>query len=79
MGDEIELDSSITFQIKLPEVSECRLLHNGKIIKIWNDKEICTYITKSPGIYRVECYIHFLGKKRGWIFSNPIYVLDKRQ
>lgn len=79
MGDEIELESSLTFQIKLPEVCECRLLHNGKIIKIWNDQEICTYISKLPGIYRVECYIQYLGKKRGWIFSNPIYVQDKRK
>lgn len=79
MGEEIEMDSSITFQIKLPEVSECRLIHNGKVIKIWNDQEICTYISKSPGIYRVECYVQFLGKKRGWIFSNPIYVLEKKK
>jgi len=79
MGEEIELDSSLTFQIKLPEVSECRLIHNGKVIKIWNDQEICTYISKSPGIYRVECYTQFFGQKRGWIFSNPIYVVDKRK
>lgn len=78
MGDEIELDSSITLQIKLPESCECRLLHNGKTLKTWFDQDICTYISKLPGIYRVECYINYLGKKRGWIFSNPIYVLDKR-
>ena len=79
MGDEINLESSLTFQIKLPEACECRLIHNGNTIKVWNNQEICTFISKSPGIYRVECYVHYLGKKRGWIFSNPIYVLDKRK
>lgn len=79
MGDEIELDSSLTFQVKLPEACECRLLHNGKVIKVWADQEICTHISKLPGVYRVECYIHYFGKLRGWIFSNPIHVLDKRK
>jgi hypothetical protein len=74
MGDEIELENSITFQIKLPEPVECHLFHNGKTVQIWYDQEICTYTTKSPGYYRVECYINYYGKKRGWIFSNPIYV-----
>jgi len=77
MGDDIELESSITFQIRIPEEAECRLIHNGKVIKTWVNQEICSYITKSPGIYRVECYIHYLGMKRGWIFTNPIYVIKK--
>ena len=79
MGEEIELVSSITFQIRLPEAVECRLIHNGNIIKTWINQEICTFITKSPGFYRVECYISFFGKKRGWIFSNPIYVVKMKK
>ncbi len=75
MGEEIKVEKSITFQIRLPEAVECRLIHDGTIIKTWSDQEICTFITKSPGVYRVECYIQFLGKRRGWIFSNPIYVV----
>ena len=27
-----------------------------------------------PGVYRVEAWRNYLGRKRGWIFSNPIYV-----
>lgn len=77
MGDEIDLDPSITFQIKIPDEAECRLIHNGKVIKTWVNQDICSFITKSPGIYRVECYIQYLGIKRGWIFSNPIYVNNK--
>ncbi|MHB1120566.1 MAG: hypothetical protein ACYC11_10945, partial [Bellilinea sp.] len=36
--------------------------------------QIGAYITKEPGVYRVESYIRYLGKLRGWIFSNPIYL-----
>ena len=74
MGDEIECRNGITLQIRLPMISECRLLHNGKPVKIWRKRENCTYITSEPGVYRVEVYIHYLGRMRGWIFSNPIYV-----
>ena len=33
MGDEIDLEESITLQIKLPEKAECHLLRDGEIIK----------------------------------------------
>jgi hypothetical protein len=26
------------------------------------------------GVYRVEAYRSFLLRKRGWVFTNPIYV-----
>ncbi len=74
MGDEIELEDGITFQIRLPLATECRLIKDGQPVKVWRDKEFITYITNQPGIFRVECYLPYLGKRRGWIFSNPIYV-----
>jgi PHP domain len=74
MGDEIESEGAVTLQMKLPEVGECRLLKNGKAIKQWTRHQVCTYITTEAGVYRVEVYKRFLGKTRGWIFSNPIYI-----
>jgi hypothetical protein len=74
MGDEIRLQSGVTFQIRLPVKVECRLIRDGQLVKTWMNREICTYIANQPGAYRVECYIDYLGQKRGWIFSNPIYV-----
>jgi hypothetical protein len=35
-----------------------------------------TYIANRRGTYRVEVYIDYQGKPRGWIFSNPIFVVD---
>ncbi|NPV84755.1 MAG: PHP domain-containing protein [Anaerolineae bacterium] len=73
-GDVICLDGGITFQIRLPVPTHCHLIKDGDIINTWHNKGLCTYIVNQPGAYRVECYIDFLGKQRGWIFSNPIYV-----
>jgi hypothetical protein len=74
MGDEIKLNQSVTFQIRLPFATECRLLRDGLLVRSWTKHEICTFISNQPGVFRVECYINFKGKRRGWIFSNPIYV-----
>ncbi len=77
MGDTIFLNGGVTFQIKLPlRHAECRLIKDGNVIKSWKNQEVCTYIASQPGVYRVECYIRFLGLERGWIFSNPIYVRE---
>jgi len=74
MGDTIPVDSGATLQIHLPRRAECHLLKDGTVIKTWNKREVCTHIASDPGVYRVEVFINFLGKKRGWIYSNPIYL-----
>jgi hypothetical protein len=74
MGDEITVNEGVTLQINLPQRAECLLLKDGKVIKSWHKREICTYITPEAGIYRVEVYISYRGRRKGWIFSNPIYV-----
>ncbi len=74
MGDAITGRHGVTLQIRLPRPVDCHLLKDGKVIKQWQNRDICTHITSDPGIYRVEAYIPYLGRQRGWIFSNPIYV-----
>lgn len=76
MGDQIKSEGGLTFHIRLPQKALCRLFKNGKVLKEWADREACTYITTEPGVYRVEAFIPYKGKLRGWIFSNPIYVWD---
>ncbi len=73
MGDEINVRDGVTLNINLPEITECRLVKDGQVIKTWNNRETCTHITNLPGVYRVEVYRKHLGARRGWIFSNPIY------
>jgi hypothetical protein len=74
MGDEISAKDGVTFQIRLPRSAECNLLKDGVVVKTWHKRDTCTYITSQPGVYRVEVYIHYQGRRRGWIYSNPIYV-----
>jgi hypothetical protein len=73
-GEEVNAGQGVTFQIHLPEKAPARILKDGKQVKSWSKRENYTYITSEPGVYRVEVYRHYLGKRRGWIFSNPIYV-----
>lgn len=79
MGDEISAKNGVTFQIRLPRPVNCCLIRDGKPVKSWEKRETCTYITTEPGAYRVEAMIDFEGKARGWIYSNPIYVVKPRQ
>ena len=74
MGDDLSIESGVTLQIRLPFPTECRLIKDGQPLKTWKDKEIITHIITQPGVYRVEVYINYLGRRRGWIFSNPIYI-----
>ncbi len=74
MGDEIACNTGVTLQIRLPRRTECRLFKDGKPAKSWRQRDTCTFITSEPGVYRVEVYVHYMGSRRGWIYSNPIYV-----
>ena len=74
MGDEIRLDRGVTLQVKLPaRADDCRLLKDGKVVRTLAG-EACSHLATEPGVYRVEARRRFLGRLRGWIFSNPIYV-----
>jgi hypothetical protein len=76
MGDEIILRDGVTLQIKLPLAVECQLIHNGEVVKSWKNRNVCSYSANTPGVYRVEAYINYMGLRRGWIFSNPIYIRE---
>lgn len=74
MGDEIACRSGVTLQAYVPSFAEIRLLRNGKLVQSAARAHALTYLAGEPGAYRVEAYRRYLGLRRGWIFSNPIYV-----
>jgi hypothetical protein len=76
MGDTLSLERGVTLQISLPVRTECHLRKDGELIKTWRKRDVCTFIATEPGVYRVEVFLSYLGRRRGWIFSNPIYVLQ---
>lgn len=74
MGDELPAQGGVTLQAHLPALAEIHLLKDGEVIGKWKNQQTCTHITSEPGIYRIEAYRRYLGRRRGWIFSNPIYL-----
>ncbi|HJS18932.1 MAG TPA: CehA/McbA family metallohydrolase [Anaerolineales bacterium] len=74
MGDEIRVKGGVTLQAHLPKPAEVRLIKDGKVIRVWRNSYACAYSATEAGVYRVEAWKNYLGRKRGWVFSNPIYV-----
>jgi len=74
MGDEISSKGGVTLQIHTPEKADIHLIKDGIRLGIWRNQQDLTYTASEPGVYRVEIHRSYLGRKRGWIYSNPIYV-----
>ena len=74
MGEEIPVKGGVTLQAHIPTQAEIHLIKDGKRIGVWKNSYACTYHAIEPGVYRVEIFRSYLGRKRGWIYSNPIYV-----
>ena len=74
MGDEISAKGGVTLQVHTPAKALIHLLRDGKVVARWSNGQDCTYSASQPGTYRVEVFRQYLGKKRGWIYSNPIYI-----
>jgi hypothetical protein len=74
MGEELPAQGGVTLQIRLPALADCRLIKDGVALKEWKRQQNCTHITIEPGVYRVEAYRRYLGRRVGWIYSNPIYI-----
>lgn len=73
MGDQIKMDVGATLQAIAPARCHMRLIHRGQVVAEAQDTTL-THIPVDGGAYRVECHISYLGQKRGWIYSNPIYL-----
>ncbi len=73
-GDTLKAKGGVTLQARLPGAAEVRLIHNGKVVKEYTYTEAIAFSTSEPGAYRVEAYRFFKGERRGWIYSNPIYL-----
>lgn len=76
MGERIRLGHGVTLQIVSPRIADIRLFKDGQLIHQETDGTHSIFIATKPGIYRVEVHLDFNGKRRGWIFSNPIFVTN---
>ena len=74
MGDEISAKGGVTLHAHLPAKADMTLIKDGDVIVNWKNQQTLTYNATEPGTYRIEARRQYLGKKRGWIYSNPIYI-----
>lgn len=74
IGSELPFSDNICLLIRTPEVSAIRLIKDGKPCAHYLGKD-WEFKPQEAGIYRVEAQLPgFFGKKRAWIFSNPIFL-----
>ena len=74
LGDRIQLDAGATLQVRTPKRCRIKLIRNGESVAEAENETNMTFIPVDPGAYRVECFMEFRGRERGWIYSNPIYL-----
>jgi len=75
MGEDVRLSGEVTLEVSSPLRAELRLLRNGQTVAQTEGTGL-RYTTGESGVYRVEAHRRHLGRRRGWVFTNPIYVLD---
>lgn len=74
MGSSTIFNDHQEFIAEIPFPTQCRLIKDGEVIDQLKVNKSYSWKVRQPGVYRLECYRKFLGKNRGWIFSNPIFI-----
>ncbi len=72
-GEELRRLGAINLSVTLPTDGEIILRRDGKVIRRTTGTSM-KYTSVEAGIYRVEAYRRFRGRKVAWIFASPIYA-----
>lgn len=75
IGDQLPLGTGATLQVRAPGRCRIRIIRHGEVVAEVERESNLAYMPTEPGAYRVECYIPYEGRERGWVFSNPIFLL----
>ncbi len=73
MGSEVPSDGFVRLRVRTPAPAYIRLLRDGQKVVEGRGRQI-VYGTRDSGVYRVEAYRRYGLRRRGWIYSNPIFV-----
>jgi len=74
MGEAHRFRKNLKLHVILPHPADCVILRNGhQFHRTSRDKNVEIDVP-TPGVYSIECRKQFLGRKRTWILSNPIYI-----
>lgn len=74
MGLERSIGNGAILRAQLPRPAELRLLRNGKLVSHHHKTRELSFDTSKPGVYRLEAFVRYRGARRGWIYTNPIYL-----
>jgi hypothetical protein len=73
MGEDVRPTGEVTLEVSSPLPAELHLLRGGQLVARTRGKSL-HHTTGESGVYRVEARRRHLGRWRGWVFTNPIYV-----
>lgn len=74
MGEALPVGLGVTLQVALPRRATIRLVRSGEAVAQSEGVDALVRTVTVPGAYRIEVYRSYRGARRGWIYSNPIYV-----
>ena len=74
VGEELRRLGALNIEVDLPAPGEIHLLRDGERILRVSGRQL-RHTVAEPGVHRVEVYRRFYGRKVGWIFTSPIYVV----
>jgi hypothetical protein len=74
MGDRFILHHSADLRVSVPETARIRVVRNGALFHQEAGRDISIPVSE-PGVYRIEADLRVFGRRRPWIFSNPVYVV----
>jgi hypothetical protein len=70
-GEEIRRAGAVNFEVEVPQPAAIQIVRADKGVVARAKGLKMKFTSVEAGVYRVEAY----RKGKGWIFSNPIYVL----
>ena len=74
MGGEVPWQQGIRLVVTSPRRALIIVRKDGRLYSSSHGSS-CLYELREPGVYRVELFLAGKpGKRRAWIFSNPVYV-----
>lgn len=75
MGGEISLQAGPLLRAALPARARWKIIRAGAGIVREGTGSAFDFRPAERGAYRLEAWRFFRGRTRGWIFSNPIYIV----
>jgi len=73
IGHELPLQGEVTLEVSSPHPAELRILRFGQVVARRRGTRL-KYVARERGAYRVEAYRCSIFRRRGWVFTNPIYL-----